>query len=435
MATVCSAGDLRLERRAVTGVRIRRVRVTVGGVVLALVSLTACGGAEEVGSGRSVTVTDSAGIRIVQNSPVRADAWMWTVRGPLVEIGEREAEPAYQLFRVIGAQRLSEGRIVVANHGSHELHFYDSLGRHQLSVGGEGDGPGEFRFLSALRRFAGDSLLTLDVGQGRVSVFSGEGSFVRSFNLKEDFQFPILAGVFADGSLLVYWRFDLGPETKTGVSRPDVELYQIPADGSARSSIGSFPGPENYMHTEEGSAMGVALWFGRSLQVAVAGDLVVAAPTDSYELRVLNRDGELLSLVRMEHDPLPLQPADFEALRNERLGRMEDAARGRWERIYEVMPRSRTLPAFRSLMADADGNFWVQDYLPPGDERRLWTVFDADGHALGKVETPEGLQVWEIGSDYVLGTMTDDLGVERVQLWGLEKRGQDSDRGARGGAA
>jgi hypothetical protein len=77
-------------------------------------------------------------------------------------------------------------------------------------------------------------------------------------------------------------------------------------------------------------------------------------------------------------------------------------------------------------MADADRNLWVRDYLPPRDERGLWTVFDPEGRALGRVETPEGLWVWEIGSDYVLGTTTDELGVERVQLWGLEKRGQDS---------
>ena len=51
----------------------------------------------------------------------------------------------------------------------------------------------------------------------------------------------------------------------------------------------------------------------------------------------------------------------------------------------------------------------------------LWTVFDAEGRALGFIETPDGLTVFEIGADYLLGRVTDYLGVESVQVWGLER--------------
>ena len=53
----------------------------------------------------------------------------------------------------------------------------------------------------------------------------------------------------------------------------------------------------------------------------------------------------------------------------------------------------------------------------------LWTVFDPEGRVLGFVETPEGLWIWEIGEDYILGRADDELGVESVQLWPLERRG------------
>ena len=51
----------------------------------------------------------------------------------------------------------------------------------------------------------------------------------------------------------------------------------------------------------------------------------------------------------------------------------------------------------------------------------LWMVFDADGVALGFIETPDGLSVFEIGADYLLGRVTDDMGVESVQVWGVER--------------
>ena len=53
----------------------------------------------------------------------------------------------------------------------------------------------------------------------------------------------------------------------------------------------------------------------------------------------------------------------------------------------------------------------------------LWTVFDPDGLALGFVETPPELVIYEIGEDYILGKVKDDLGVEYVQLWSLDRVG------------
>ena len=34
---------------------------------------------------------------------------------------------------------------------------------------------------------------------------------------------------------------------------------------------------------------------------------------------------------------------------------------------------------------------------------------------------PEGLEIYEIGADYILGHAWDDLGVEYVQFWTLER--------------
>ena len=56
-----------------------------------------------------------------------------------------------------------------------------------------------------------------------------------------------------------------------------------------------------------------------------------------------------------------------------------------------------------------------------GEGDAVWTVFDAEGRIQGLVETPPGLEVFEIGEEYVLGVVEDDLGVEYVQLWALDR--------------
>lgn len=90
---------------------------------------------------------------------------------------------------------------------------------------------------------------------------------------------------------------------------------------------------------------------------------------------------------------------------------------------FETTPFADYFPAFSSVIGDALGHLWVEEYKYPREDRggTLWTVFDPEGHALGFVETPEGLEVYEIGEDYILGRVRDELDIESIQLWALER--------------
>ncbi len=133
----------------------------------------------------AVSVRDSAGIAIVEN---RVASWgnddAWSVSPDArIRIGVADGDLPYQLFRVAGATRLSDGRIVVANGGTGELRFYASSGVHLRSVGRPGEGPGEFRLLSRLWRDEHDSLYAWDRTLGRLSIFDGVGRLARTVRL------------------------------------------------------------------------------------------------------------------------------------------------------------------------------------------------------------------------------------------------------------
>jgi hypothetical protein len=40
---------------------------------------------------------------------------------------------------------------------------------------------------------------------------------------------------------------------------------------------------------------------------------------------------------------------------------------------------------------------------------------------MGTVLIPEGVRIWQIGPDFVLGSGRDDLDVEYVGIWEVEK--------------
>ena len=85
------------------------------------------------------------------------------------------------------------------------------------------------------------------------------------------------------------------------------------------------------------------------------------------------------------------------------------------------VPLVESFPAYSRLRGDALGHLWVGEFkLPDAEyEGTLWTVFDREGRALGFVATPGGLSIFEIGEDYILGSTTDEMDVEYVQMWEL----------------
>jgi hypothetical protein len=54
-------------------------------------------------------------------------------------------------------------------------------------------------------------------------------------------------------------------------------------------------------------------------------------------------------------------------------------------------------------------------------------VQDFSGRGIATVRIPDSLTVMDVAGDQILTRTTDELGIERVQLWNLA--GQDQDRG------
>lgn len=89
--------------------------------------------------------------------------------------------------------------------------------------------------------------------------------------------------------------------------------------------------------------------------------------------------------------------------------------------LLEDLPVPKTFPAYGDLKTDALGNLWAQDFLAPGEESPRWTIFSPDGHVLGRISTPPRTRVLEIGRDYLLTRYIDEMDVEFVRLYALQR--------------
>ena len=405
-------------------------------------AVAACQQDRDAPSTPATQTRDSAGIEIVENPrPAHGTRLGWVAPEPSLNIGTREGDAPYLLFRVRDAMRLPDGRFVVADQGSSELRVFDASGVHTATWSREGEGPGEFTQLDGIAPWPGDSLLAWNARPPGFTVFDLRGNVGRTFALPRADRVTFAAPLGFGGILV----FGEGSETGSGSVNTEFAEYEIRnGKGDRTATLGVFPGSQYYSASMLGTVVTMLLPFSPSIAAASWGELVVVAPNRGYEIRAFGSDGTLRRIVRRDHTPIYPTPAYREAFFREFLrerGFSPEVASSEEEALEQVrqtmgeVPLPETLPAFATVLTDAIDHLWVREFRIldgefeiPGQETSagpVWTVFDPVGHVLGFVETPPGLRIYEIGADYLLGHATDEDGIEYVRLWPLERTGAE----------
>lgn len=401
-------------------------------LVVALAGLVAYGCSRRDGQSdlaASYSVRDSAGIQIVSVGELDHPPATWRLsRTPQADIGVLEGSPEQQLFDVYDATRTPDGRIAVANSGTFELRFYSSEGHHLLSVGGEGDGPGEFRSLSLIDAVGKDSIYVWDQRAMRVSVLGMSGRFARSFNLTapEERSFPRYWASLPDGSVLVQVSSvsEGMPEDRT-VGQSSTTLMHYSSEGQPLDSVTVVENEPYYrvVHPGGGGISFFPLPFAPGSSWAVASAQIHVGTGKTYEVRTFDAKGHLTRILRAPVVP----PRVTDATMKDYVAARLDASTGdeEWKEllrsVYADIPQPKVASVFDALATDADGRLWIRRTAMPGDTLRRWDVFDREGRPVARTLIPASLRVREFGSDYVLALRRGDFDAEQVVLFRLER--------------
>lgn len=357
------------------------------------------------------TRSDTGSVQVVDNAEGKwrsGEEWI-VAEAPVLEIGSDE-RPEHQFHGIVGAVRLSDGRIAIGDGGSSQVRLFGPRGELMGVVGRRGGGPEEFLRMTRLLPLPGDSLVVFDAGARRVSVLTSTGAQGRLVTLTMAGPGSELAGVLDNGSYVLGNTLPVPPGE--GLARDSVLYLLVRPDGSAADTLGIVPGGQRYQRTTGGRVSRLSVPFGVAAAATARGDLVFTGATDRYEIRQYRPEDGALRLIRRPVPPQPFTDAHY----NEVLEGFPQ-----FRPALQEIPRPQHLPAFASLIADRGGNLWVQDYPSPGAATSAWTVFDRDGDMLGAVSLPANFRPTDIGSDYVAGVWMDELGVERVRLYQIRK--------------
>lgn len=342
---------------------------------------------------------------------------------PVVDIGD-EADGPHAIFS--GPVRpvfLSDGRIVVANGGSRELRFFDAAGTWIRSVGRSGSGPGEFNSLGWLHVGTADSLLTYDWGQLRVSVFSPDGQYQRSYMLGPDGGGGTLRpqAALADGAIIASTQSSVEMNSAApGVRRDTSLLLLFDAQGRLLDSLGRFPGSESWINRTERSMSVQNRPFGKQLTVRAHANAVYVGSADTHELTVLESSGRAQRTLRWSASLEPISPEVVEAYVNATVADAPSEHRAAAIEMLKRAPYPPAMPAFATFVVAEDGTVWVGRYLARGQgERSTFDVLDAAGTILGSVEMPARFTPSQVTRDRVLGTWRDEDDVVHIRVYRL----------------
>ncbi|HEY0018148.1 MAG TPA: 6-bladed beta-propeller [Longimicrobium sp.] len=359
-------------------------------------------------------------------APRQAGGNGWAVSpSPLREIGGADEGGAYHFTTVAGAVRLGDGRIVVADKGSQRLHVFDADGTHLRGIGREGGGPGEFRGLDGLVLLRGDSIAAWDSRLRRVSVLDPSGRLAREVTLDGLGLFPRFKGMLDDGSFVLAAGLRPGAAAPTGAAarRDSVTYLRFGPNGALLDTVGRFPGAEMVTLPSTGAMTMEQVVFGRDFHLVAGQDRFYAADDDHYEVTEYRPPNTPVRRIRKPHEEVRVSAGDLARVREQSrdVSGVPPQLRAQLARRNPDVPHRPTLPAFESLLLDAEGYLWVEYPRVTRAEASRWDVFDREGRWVTTVATPGGYQVLQVGRDFVLGTARDSLDVEHVRLYRLAR--------------
>ena len=386
----------------------------------ALLTLLACGG-DASAPVSAVSVTDSAGVRIVI-SPASQTSYARLTETPALSIGAVDGPAALWFDGIVSAVTDEDGNVIVADLGSAEIRVFDEAGGHLQTLGGRGEGPGEFQSIAGAWPIGGGRILAQGMLRQRFTEFGPSGSVTSTARLPSE----TLGGfLWVDGTRgdrgLVGRLWEAAPPPPTGEGEPTprgaIRVLLLGFDGAILDTVARIDAPTQVRLTTGQLSVVPLSPLG---QAAGSRDRIAVTAGHAYEVRVHESGGVLSQIARIRESPAVRTDEHLEAWTRQNL-------RGRCIRdvtpesldSYRELPLPETLPAYVRLLFSATGEVWAQRHRALCASPLRWDVFASDGPYRGYVEVPASLWITEISRGRILGVQVDDLGIERVRAYDL----------------
>lgn len=401
-------------------------------VAMALIGGLTAGCDSDSGAVPLAQIVDSAGTRIVSYDLTTTSAPTFRVVGEAdLEIGAQSGAAEYSFSRIADLAVTSDGSIVVSDAQARELRVFNREGHYQLTLGGPGDGPGEFASAPAIAGASGDTVFAFDQSQRRMTSFTLAGELVEAATL----------GSAATGGPAALLRQDDGtylarfPWVSVGGSDAtphdvrleldSIALLRLDSKGLTLDTVRVMADRERLrvVQADEGGRISVMQtvtpW---ATQAFIRSDGVdpLVARSDSFSYARLLPTGAVQLVMEVRGVRNPATAEDIRGFQEEALSkafgdRPVDPTIRRMNMDY--LPDR--LPAFGDVLVSSVGDVWVAQTEFDSSSGNDWLVFAEDGQLRGLVHTPPMFRLITVVDDHLFGVLSDELDIQYVRAFPL----------------
>lgn len=298
------------------------------------------------------------------------------------------------------------------------------------TVGGPGEGPGEFDGIMSVFVARDGSYTT--AGFRHRDLFAPGGEFDRRISAETHIVMPYL--VQPDGGVLSTQIMNLRGEDEVPEdgSRP---IYRLALDGTEPElfyTAWDLPAPdqaENEMTSEGEGRISMFFAAGRVFEPELTFDVlsdgrVALIDSIGYRVKLIGADGSIAGTIERPIPPLPLDDAIRETVRElyrERTVEEDQTVSGFEIRVEregaEALTFADEVPVLFDLMVDWDDRIWVERQTSDGEGGGPIDIATPDGDYIGTLG-PEGLRIPDaFGPGGLMAYIeSDELEVETVRV-------------------
>ena len=345
---------------------------------------------------------------------------------------------------VLAIRELASGKVLVTDLGPKTLLLADLATGEQVTVGRNGQGPGEYQFPGELFPFRGDSVLLVDRVGRRVLVVSPEGKLGRSIPFPEGLSgLPDARGADRQGRIYFQgspFRGEPGGGMEVGGTLPDsVPLIRWDPATKKIDSLTRVKIPAIKVQVSGGQNARTVMMRNQPFApsdewiVTPEGRVAIARVGD-YHIEWLGT-GAPVRGAPVRHEPLKVAAADrqifLDGMRNSRnritvsvggpgpSGGRNNQGNGQPQISEKDFDWPEVKPPFpsRALQFAPEGQLWVTRSTSARDSTPVYDLFDAGGKLTGRVTLPLGRRMVGMGKGVVYAVRTDEDGLQWLERY------------------
>ena len=370
---------------------------------------------------------------VVISNPKTPETKMRIVFKEELSIGEVEGDENYMFGSGIAFSTDDEGKFYVSDHDMHRILKYDTEGKYLLTIGREGQGPGEFRSLSAARFDKDNNFYITDAGNNRISFFDKNGKYLRQIRMTERYVNPYINSkgfivankwnMSQEGNVRkqtsLHGLFDNEFNLVAELFKDEIET-PLPT-GADASSLGDYLA-KTYSR----------LAFRPQVITKLAdNDFIYLGYPDKYEINIYSPEGKLVKKITRDHDPLQVTEKDKESLIKVISESMSSTVitDDIKKQAFQKIKYPKYKPAYQGFTLMENG--WLVVIIESvEDEYTLFDIFDQEGQYIAHFKTSipaegimSGLLFFNNGKAYSVAIEDDYWFVKRYNFEIQEYKG------------